>query len=410
MTTMLILLAALVAPSAGPAAAIEFRNGHWLVDNDFRTMTVYSVEGRFTMERPVRVDSVVDLAGGWALPPFGDAHTHMIGDARDFAREIARYMSEGVLYMKNTNSTPRRSLDGRALVNRPGSIDVTYSFGGLTSPGGHPAFIYNFIIRDGQWPGWTTADLDGQAYHALRDSADFAGRWAAIMEPRPDFLKLYLEGSERHGTELPGPRGLDPALVPVIVRYARAAGLHTTAHVTSVHDVRVAVHAGVDELAHLPLERLTDDDVALLAAHGIRVVTTVLSHRPGGRGAAMEAVHADNLRRLHAAGVTIAIGTDNDDSPVFTEADAVCRLGILDNAALLKIWTEGTAAAIHPERRIGRIEEGYEASFVLLEENPLEDFNAVRRVMLRVKQGDVLHGFAPREHDVPRTRTRCKAA
>ena len=54
------------------------------------------------------------------------------------------------------------------------------------------------------------------------------------------------------------------------------------------------------------------------------------------------------------------------------------------------MWSEDTARTIFPERRIGRFEEGWEASFIVLDGNPLEDFGAVERIGLRVKEGRVL--------------------
>ena len=54
---------------------------------------------------------------------------------------------------------------------------------------------------------------------------------------------------------------------------------------------------------------------------------------------------------------------------------------------LLRLWTTTTPQAVFPDRRIGRLDAGYEASFLVLEDNPLEDFGAVRTIRERVKQG-----------------------
>jgi imidazolonepropionase-like amidohydrolase len=51
------------------------------------------------------------------------------------------------------------------------------------------------------------------------------------------------------------------------------------------------------------------------------------------------------------------------------------------------MWTETTARAIFPQRRIGRLQEGYEATFLALEGNPLLDWQQVRRIRFRFKQG-----------------------
>jgi len=49
-----------------------------------------------------------------------------------------------------------------------------------------------------------------------------------------------------------------------------------------------------------------------------------------------------------------------------------------------------TAETIFPKRKIGRLQEGYEASFLVLSANPVNDFAAVEKIALRVKQGRVL--------------------
>ena len=46
-----------------------------------------------------------------------------------------------------------------------------------------------------------------------------------------------------------------------------------------------------------------------------------------------------------------------------------------------------TARAIFPQRRIGRLQQGYGATFLALEGNPLLDWQQVRRIKFRLKQG-----------------------
>ena len=75
---------------------------------------------------------------------------------------------------------------------------------------------------------------------------------------------------------------------------------------------------------------------------------------------------------------------------VVPEAMALASLGIFSNAELLRMWTEHTAAAIFPKRKIGRLRPGYEASFLVLGANPLRSFEAVRTIELRVKEGEIL--------------------
>jgi imidazolonepropionase-like amidohydrolase len=54
------------------------------------------------------------------------------------------------------------------------------------------------------------------------------------------------------------------------------------------------------------------------------------------------------------------------------------------------MWYETTPRSIYPGRKIGRLAEGYEASFLTLARNPLEDLGAVDSIAVRVKQGCLL--------------------
>jgi hypothetical protein len=49
-----------------------------------------------------------------------------------------------------------------------------------------------------------------------------------------------------------------------------------------------------------------------------------------------------------------------------------------------------TPRSIVPRRRIGRLTDGYEASFLVLDRNPFEKLDAIDDIRLRVKQGCLL--------------------
>ena len=53
------------------------------------------------------------------------------------------------------------------------------------------------------------------------------------------------------------------------------------------------------------------------------------------------------------------------------------------------MWAVETPRSIFPHRRIGALEPGFEASFLVLAANPVERFDATKDIRLRVKQGCV---------------------
>jgi predicted amidohydrolase YtcJ len=74
-----------------------------------------------------------------------------------------------------------------------------------------------------------------------------------------------------------------------------------------------------------------------------------------------------------------------------SEALYLSDLGGFTNLELLELWSESTPSLIFPGRKLGLLRDGYEASFVVLEQDPLADFSNVQRVTRRVKQGQLLH-------------------
>jgi hypothetical protein len=54
---------------------------------------------------------------------------------------------------------------------------------------------------------------------------------------------------------------------------------------------------------------------------------------------------------------------------------------------VLKVLCENTPKAVFPKRKIARIAEGYEASFIVVAENPLQNVLRARVADFRLKQG-----------------------
>jgi imidazolonepropionase-like amidohydrolase len=88
--------------------------------------------------------------------------------------------------------------------------------------------------------------------------------------------------------------------------------------------------------------------------------------------------------------VQIAIGSDSHGKKSLPEAMSLYGLKIFDNLALFEMWCEATPKTIFPNRRIGQLRDGYEASFLVLAADPLQDFMNVKKIDMRIKQGEVL--------------------
>ena len=363
----IVFLLLLVTTAAYGHGNLKFINGRWYDGTSFQERTMYSVENVFrtSFDGEARV---VDLGGRYVIPPLADAHNHVLADGPRVDEELLRYLRAGIFYVKNPNNSASRAVATRARMNTPETIDVLYANGGITSPGGHPSQIYAPL-------GAAFAD----AWYEAGSVAALDAIWPKVLAGKPDFLKIYFEGA----------RGLTLEVARAVVHRAHAAKLKVAAHVTSSADFHNALEAGVDEITHLPLAPIDPADAVAAAKRGVTVVTTTLSHRPATGIADVSALHHANLALLRKAGVRVLLGVDGG-ATVVDEALNVARLGVYSPAEVLRMLVETTPRAIFPARRIGKLDEGFEASLLALDANPLEDLAALRRVVIRVKQGHVL--------------------
>lgn len=422
----LLVLACGTRPPAPPLVAPGYAlvNGRWYDSDEFVSRTMYVAGGRLTVTAPARIDSTIDLAGGWVVPPFGEAHTHTLLYR---SSRIEDFLRRGIFYAMVLNAHRSLAETERASFDRPDGVDVAIAFAGITAPSGHP-------LQIGLRGESTVEELDGDWVTLVRDRADLDAKWDDLATSGTDLVKVLILYSEEYESRKDDPnvpmryRGVDPALVPEIVRRAHAADLRVAAHVETAADFHAAVAAGVDIVAHLPgfamipapdeiddPRRLAEiavpgrfvidpGDARLAAERGIIVQTTIsgveelddaeipddVRDRVRSYLPAWEQTVAGNLRLLKESGVSIVLGSDAGERDVVDEALFVHRYAIWTPAELLRILVERTPLSIFPDRPVGRLEDGVPASFLVLGRNPLEDFRAITDIRLRIKDGHVL--------------------
>jgi imidazolonepropionase-like amidohydrolase len=419
-TTAMLLGLTLATKTSGqqPLPKIyEFVNGQWFDGQKFRRQKFYSVNGVLTTKKPSGMASVIDLTGKYVIPPFGEAHNHNVewNNEETFARTKRMYLEAGIFYVKNPNNLPRARTPLLGKINIPTSIDVVFANGGLTASGGHPLGVVRRNLERG---GMTKEDAEGSFYFIIDDLADLDRKWEKILSGKPDFIKTYLQYSEEYEKRKDDEayfdwRGLNPNLLPEIVRRAHRAGLRVSTHVETATDFHNALVAGVDEINHTPGFRpekgdwtkyqdpsrykISEEDARLAARKRVVVVTTLVSaiehalqKKEGEPFDALRDLLVHNLNILKKYDVRIAIGSDSYRQTALVEALNLHQLGVFDNRTLLKMWCESTVETIFPKRKIGYLKEGYEASFLVLTGDPLQDFTNVRKIDKRVKQGEIL--------------------
>jgi imidazolonepropionase-like amidohydrolase len=227
----------------------------------------------------------------------------------------------------------------------------------LTAPGGYP-------MRAGWAPAGTGREVAGP-HDAAAAVAELASSGATAVK-----VSLNAEA---------GPTPTDADLM-AICEAAREADLPVTAHAQGAGQVERALGAGMEELAHTPWTRLSDD-VVEAAAQRMRIVSTldILSH---GRDTAELRVALDNLHRFHEAGGEVIYGTDLGNGPIpagihTRELQLLARAGLTHDEVLGAL----TRAPLDP---------GAPADLIVLASDPLVDLAAFDDIRLVVRAGRVV--------------------
>lgn len=385
--------------------------------------------GRITFVTPTSLAPRVagrhlDGTGKYLMPGLMDVHIHLKGarggDGKEInakqaydsgAAALASYLYSGVTTIYDAGNKAEHILALRA-DERAGKILAPHIFatGNLvTYPGSHGS---EMAVTISSWP---------QDREKLLRYLD---------EQKPDIVKLTLE---EHGW---GTRPLIPLLptdlMQEIILEVNRHGIRTTAHTSSELRATEAIFAGVDSLAHPVIQGpITDDFARLMGAKKVPMATTLtigegysrLVEHPEyldqplyqaaltpaeirqmrtetlpawkARGwtwwmKLMTPIAQENLRKIHAAGGIIAIGTDQTIGPaVHREMELLQDVGI-PAGDIVTIATLNGAKHLGKEKDMGSIEPGKIADMLLLDADPTADVNNMKKIYWVMKAGRLI--------------------
>ncbi len=386
----------------------QFSNGNWFDGTRFVEQTWYSVAGKFTQKVPVKVDSVVDLAWRWIVPPLGDAFCSGLSEHSFISQQLESYSADGVFYLQVLANTQEARKKAGALLGKPDSPETVFANGGFTSTLGHPFLKYEAPAQGVRNPTeiankYTTIRegraMHGNGYWFVDNKKSLNNIWKDVVAQMPGVVSIYLLDVQNSGGK--ENKGLTADAAKAVVKKAHKSGLRVFAHVETAEDVRLGLKIGVDGFANLPGHEwdgkgdgtkyeLTDLDLKSLAKKKTPVVA-LLSHAQtqANRPNALD-IQSTLVKRLLEHGINVVIGTDDPQRAVRSEVNYWFQLKDLDNAQAIKVFCVNTPQAIFPKRKIGQFAEGYEASFLVLNGNPLQNLLKLRDIAFKVRQGNIL--------------------
>lgn len=416
--TYAVILAAEAAESGMPVTA--FIGASLFTGVEFEQRDLCVADNEIVACPPTPVE-VINLAGAFITPPFGDAHTHHFDGPYTLDWHISLGLGSGTFYAMTMTAPTSGVKQIRNRLSGTGNVDVASSLGGITGPQSHPAEIYEALALGyrsyeqqlANAPKIRTSNLAvDDAYYIVETEEDVHKKLTDLLEQEPDHIKVYLRHSERYaegwGKWGPG-GGVNPELLPLIAEIADASNIRLAVATSSVADFRESLRVGADIVTHLqcyqdteadpksPYYDISQKEDCLLEesdaqrASEINMATTVVvSEWVKDRPAKLVSWEKQNIAKLQKADAPIVFAVEAYGSTITAGLIAGVEKGFFSPTDMLRIASMDTPAFIFPDRKVGCLEVGCEASFLAFKSNPLDDIKAIRTFVYQMKDGDAI--------------------
>ena len=377
----------------------------------------------------------IEAAGKTIIPGLIDVHVHLVapGGVADenyapsvqmMERRLAAYLYSGVTAVKSVGDPEDMALKAKAKVNSGERLGSDFFICGplFTAQGGHGTEYFKQVPEKLRAVAQASFARTPQSAEEAKQQVD------ALKKEGVDGIKAVLQGG------MPGfPfNRLDLGLLRAISAEARAQHLPLTVHTGDAKDVADALEAGTDGIEHGSFrDRIPAETFARMAKQGVYYDPTMsvfegleqMSQRnstlfnrslvqqtqtkemltatrkmlatkagPAPFEANREAATA-NLLAAWKAGVMLVTGSDAGNPMVFhgptvqREMELWVEAGIPPSVAL-QAATANAARFLRVENRLGMIRKGLDATFVLIDGNPVQNIQLMESVSSVMFKGE----------------------
>lgn len=217
-----------------------------------------------------------------------------------------------------------------------------------------------------------------KGYGRTKQAAPFTRMKVAALQ-REQFVKAKEYMAKRNGDKKPD---RDLSLEPLVEVLQKKRTVHFHCHRADdmLTAVRIAEEFGFEIVLQHGTEGFRIADI--LAKKKIPVSHTIIDS-PGGKAETIGLLE-ENAAAMDKAGVQVAINTDDSitESRFFLRTGAIAVRGGMSEAAVLKALTITPARLMHLDHRLGSLEAGKDADFVILSGQPFSVYTKVMQTWI----------------------------
>jgi len=310
---------------------------------------------------------VIDVNGGSILPGFINAHVHRAYNPY----RLQVWAESGVTTVRDLAAyPPHSSYEMRDNLNKdPGNARLVAAGPQMTAgfvPRGYPSSVFVYTVEQAR----------AESERILREGADL--------------LKIMLESNW-------GNQVMSEEVARAIVETAHRQGKKVSAHISLSRDIETAVNVGVDDLAHMALDKVPNELIKKVVDAGIYWTPTIEVWKGfASQGILPDTYLLDNLGRFAKAGGKVALGTDYGGGPFpfelgmpMKEIQWMHEAGMSPSNIIISA-TKNAAEVCGLGSELGTLEWGKISDILIIDGNPLKDLTNLTKVKLVIKGGVII--------------------
>lgn len=377
---------------------------------------------------PAEGATVLELSGKTIMPALISAHMH-IGTLKDTANKGENYTRDNILnqlrkYADYGVTNVQVMGTDRPMLFHTGLRDSSQN--GLLPGARLHSAGYGFGVPNGAPP--VAMAMDSVFRPATVDQVP--AEMDSLAELKPSLVKIWVDDFNKKFPKM------DTAISRAIIREAHKHHLRVAAHLYYLSDARSLVKEGVDIIAHSVRDSVIDDaliremrekEIAYIPTLSLDEYAYIYARRPEWINdpffkASLEPgvyekitspqyqeglknspdyernIHAfetalQNVAKLHAAGILLAMGTDSGATPIRTqgfsehlELELMVQAGLSPIEAITAA-TRNAARVLEIDRSFGTLAAGRRADFIILDANPADNIKNTRKIFAVYKAG-----------------------
>ena len=313
-----------------------------------------------------RGTNVIDLEGATILPGFINAHVHFAFDEEN----LKAWAYGGVTTVRDEAITSSKTLVN--LMKWRDEISQNPAYARLISAG------YMMSVPGG-YGELSVASPDDARQKVLKE-----------LDAGVDLIKISMEDGYAGRSGLPK---LTDDEIAAIITAAHERGVLVSGHATQAQYLNLLVEAGVDDIAHVPYDVVSDDVWQKMVAKEIYMTPTFTVYR---NYHAPVATCVFNLRSFVDHGGQVALGNDyGGGSGKFELGIPMYEIEQMSEAGMTPMQiivasTKNAAIVSGMENQIGTLEAGRIADVLVVAGNPLEDLENLTNIRMVIHNGTII--------------------